>query len=217
MQLYSYWRSSSAYRVRIALNLKGLDYELLPINLAPGANEQLTPAYRTLNPQGLVPLLIDGPLRLSQSLAICEHLDQRQPEPPLLPGDPAQQLAIRELALAIACEIQPLNNLRVLKYLKDELGQDQAAVNRWYRQWITVGFDALETRLGDRAGPWCFGASPSLADCLLLPQLYNARRFDCPLDRYPRILEVEAVASNHDAFVRAHPDAQPDRPGGGAA
>lgn len=212
MQLYSYWRSSSAYRVRIALNLKQIDHELIPVNLAPGQDQQLSAAYRAQNPQMLVPMLIDGDVRITQSLAICEYLDAEHPEPALVDGDAARQAEIRSLALLVACEIQPLNNLRVLKYLKDPGGLSQDQVDAWYRHWIASGFEALETRLAAQPGPWACGPEPGLVDCVLIPQLYNAHRFDCPLDSYPRIRQIEALSLDHPAFIAAHPDNQADKP-----
>ena len=203
-RLHDYYRSSAAYRVRIALNLKGVDYERVAVNLAEG--EQRADSYRALNPQGFVPMLeIDG-LRLTQSLAIAVYLDQTRPEPPLMPRDPADGAFVRGLAMAIACDIHPLNNLRVLKYLKSELGQDQTAVDRWYAHWVKEGLDALEAMARRRAGGFLFGDTPTIADVCLVPQLYNARRFNVPLDPYPILRRAEESANALPAFAAAHPE-----------
>jgi maleylacetoacetate isomerase len=204
--LHDYYRSSAAYRVRIALNLKGVDYESRPVNLAEGA--QKGTEYRALNPHGFVPMLdIDG-LRLTQSLSIIMYLASRFPEPPLLPADPGEAAHVRGMALAIACDIHPLNNLRVLKYLKGELGQPQEAVDAWYAHWITEGLGPLEAVAAPRAGAFLFGDAPTIADICLVPQLYNARRFNVPLDAYPTLLRADASASALEAFAAAHPDRQ---------
>jgi maleylacetoacetate isomerase len=204
--LHDYYRSSAAYRVRIALNLKGVDYESRPVNLAEGA--QKGTEYRALNPHGFVPMLdIDG-LRLTQSLSIIMYLASRFPEPPLLPADPGEAAHVRGMALAIACDIHPLNNLRVLKYLKGELGQPQEAVDAWYAHWITEGLGPLEAVAAPRAGAFLFGDAPTIADICLVPQLYNARRFSVPLDAYPTLLRADASASALEAFAAAHPDRQ---------
>lgn len=204
--LYDYFRSSAAYRVRIALNLKGVDYEHRPISLVQG--EQQAPTYRALNPQGLVPMLeIDGH-RLTQSLSIIVYLDQRFPDPPLLPSDPADAAHVRSLALAVACDIHPLNNLRVLKYLRGPLGADEEAKDQWYRHWVTEGLASLEAMAKSRAGAFLFGDGPTIADICLVPQLYNARRFSVPLDDYPTLRRADETASAHAAFAAAHPDRQ---------
>jgi maleylacetoacetate isomerase len=203
---YEYHRSSAAYRVRIALNLKGVDYESRPVNLLD--SEQRSDDYRELNPQGLVPMLeIDGH-RLTQSLAIIVYLDQVFPDPPLVPRDPADGAHVRAMALAIACDIHPLNNLRVLKYLKNELGQPQEQVDRWYAHWIAEGFAALETMAKAGAGRFLFGDEPTIADVCLVPQLYNARRFNVPIGDWPTLLRAEENALRLDAFGAAHPDNQ---------
>jgi maleylacetoacetate isomerase len=204
--LYDYYRSSAAYRVRIALNLKGVDYESRPVNLADGA--QKSDAYRELNPQGLVPMLEIAGQRLTQSLAIAVYLDQTIPEPPLMPRDPAEGAHVRALAMAVACDIHPLNNLRVLKYLKGELGQTQAAVDAWYAHWIGEGLSALEALAAPKAGAFLYADSVTLADVCLVPQLFNARRFNVPLDDYPTLLRADANACRLDAFAAAHPDKQ---------
>ena len=199
-------RSSAAYRARIALNLKGVDYESRPVNLLEG--EQRSDDYRELNPQGLVPMLeIDGH-RLTQSLAIIVYLDQVFRDPPLVPRDPADGAHVRAMALAIACDIHPLNNLRVLRYLKNEFGQPQDEVDRWYAHWIAEGLSALETMAKAGAGRFLFGDEPTIADVCLVPQLFNARRFNCPLDDYPTLLRADENATKLDAFAAAHPDKQ---------
>ncbi|HYD36215.1 MAG TPA: maleylacetoacetate isomerase [Allosphingosinicella sp.] len=203
--LFDYFRSSASYRVRIALNLKRIDYDRVAINLIEGG--QRSPGYRSINPQAFVPTLdIDG-RRLAQSLAIVAYLDSTRPEPPLLPGDPADAAHVRALALTVACDIHPLNNLRVLKYLKDELGQDQAARDSWYRHWVADGLAALEAMATPRAGRFLFGDSPTLADLCLVPQMFNARRFEVPLDPYPTLVGADGEANRLEAFAAAHPDA----------
>ncbi|MDQ3245913.1 MAG: maleylacetoacetate isomerase [Pseudomonadota bacterium] len=203
--LHDYFRSSAAYRVRIALNLKSVDHESRTVNLAEGA--QKSDAFRALNPQGLVPMLeIDGQ-RLTQSLAIIVYLDQRFPEPSLMPCDPSDGAHVRAMAMAIACDIHPLNNLRVLKYLQGPLALSEAQKNGWYAHWVNEGLAALEAMAGPRAGNFLFGGSPSIADVCLVPQLYNARRFDVPLDAFPTLLRADANANALPAFADAHPNA----------
>jgi maleylacetoacetate isomerase len=204
--LYEYWRSSAAYRVRIALHLKRVDYESRPVNLAAG--EQQSEDYRELNPQGLVPMLeIDGH-RLTQSLAIINYLDLRYPNQPLLPASAAERAHVVAMAMTIACDIHPLNNLRVLKYLKNDLGHSQDEVDAWYRHWINQGLPALEAMAKPRAGTFLFGDAPTGADVCLVPQLYNARRYNVPLDAYPTLLRAEESANKLDGFAAAHPDRQ---------
>ncbi|HEY0112174.1 MAG TPA: maleylacetoacetate isomerase [Allosphingosinicella sp.] len=204
-RLFDYYRSSASYRVRIALGLKGLDYERVPVDLLQGG--QKGPDYRSVNPQGLIPLLeIDGH-RIAQSLAIIDYLDATRPDPPLLPADPADSAHVRALALIVACDIHPLNNLRVLNYLKGPLAQPEDSRNAWYRHWVAEGLAALEALAAPRSGLFLFGDTPTIADCCLVPQLFNARRFDVPLDPYPTLLRADAEAARLEAFAAAHPDA----------
>jgi maleylacetoacetate isomerase len=204
--LYDYFRSSACYRVRIALKLKGVDYETRQVDLR--GDEQKSGSYRVLNPQGLVPTLeIDGH-RLTQSLAIINYLDIRYPNQPLIPAAAADRAHVVAMAMTIACDIHPLNNLRVLKYLKNELGHDQGDVDLWYAHWITEGLTALEARAAPQAGSFLFGDGPTGADVCLVPQLYNARRYKVPLDAYPTLLRAEENANKLDAFAAAHPDKQ---------
>lgn len=212
MKLYTYFRSSAAWRVRIALALKGLDWEPAPVHLTKGGGEQRSDAYRALNPQALVPTIEDGDVRLGQSLAILEYLDETHPEPPLLPGDAAMRARIRGFALAIACEIHPLNNLRVLQHLTGPMGLDDEARLAWYRHWIAVGFAALEASLPDDAPGRgvCFGEAPTLADVCLVPQVFNANRFDCDLAPYPKIVALNGALLARPAFAETHPKHQPD-------
>jgi maleylpyruvate isomerase len=210
MKLYSYFRSSAAYRVRIALHLKGLAFEYAPVHLRKG--EQNGEAYRALNRQQLVPTLIDGDTVVTQSLAIIEYLDETHPEPPLLPSTPAERARVRAIALAICCDIHPLNNLRVLRYLVRTLNVGEEAKDAWYRHWIDTGLAALEAQLVSDAftGTFCHGDVPTIADICLVPQLANARRANIPLDGYPTLLRIDATCQALDAFARAAPDRQPD-------
>lgn len=208
MKLYSYFRSSAAYRVRIALNLKQLDYDLLPVNLLQ--SEQTSEAYRQINAQGLVPALEDNGQILTQSLAMLEWLEEICPEPSLLPGTPWEKAQIRSQAYAVSCDIHPVNNLRILKYLQGELGVDDQTKERWYHHWIETGFDALEAQL--EASPYCVGSTPTLADVCLIPQVYNALRFKVPMEKYPKILSVYEHCNQSDAFLKASPEQQPDCP-----
>ncbi len=209
MKLYSYFRSSAAYRVRIALNLKGLDYQYLPVNLLE--SEQKSPAYLARNPQGLVPALEtdDGNL-LSQSVAILEWLEETHPDPALLPEDPLERARVRSMVNSIACDIHPLNNLSVLNHLRNRLGAQEAEVQAWYCTWVERGFDAIEQTLKQNRTPCCFGEHPTLADVCLVPQVFNARRFSVPMQRYRHILRVADHCGSLPAFMRAHPNAQPD-------
>jgi maleylacetoacetate isomerase len=204
--LHDYFRSSAAYRVRIALNLKGVDYESRQVDLRAG--EQKGEDYRALNPQGLVPMLeIDGH-RLTQSLAIINYLDIRYPTPPLIPAMAAERAHVVAMAMTVACDIHPLNNLRVLKYLKGELGASQEAVDAWYAHWVSEGLDALEALAVPGAGKFLCGDAPTGADVCLIPQLYNARRFDVPLGDWPTLLRAEENANALEGFAAAHPDRQ---------
>jgi len=208
MILHGYWRSGTSYRTRIALNLKGVEYRQAALDLRTGA--QKSEAYLRLNPQGLVPALeTDDGLVLTQSPAILEWLEETHPEPPLLPRDAAGRAQVRAMAALIGCDIHPLNNLRVLKAVRG-LGADQAGVDAWAGQWIIDGFTALEALVVRHGEGWCFGATPSLADCYLMPQLYSARRFNVDLAAFPRLLEIEARAEAHPAFIAAVPENQPD-------
>lgn len=212
LTLYTYFRSSASFRVRIALNLKGLPYESVPVHLVRDGGQQLLPEFRALNPDALVPVLLDGGQALHQSLAIIEYLDEIHPAPALLPKAALDRAQVRALALDVACEIHPLNNLRVLKYLKHELKVPEEAKNGWYRHWIELGFASLEKRLSASppAGDFCFGDTPTMADCCLIPQIFNAQRFDVDLSPYPTIRRIHAHCMTLDAFAKAAPGAQPD-------
>jgi maleylacetoacetate isomerase len=210
LRLYSYFRSSAAYRCRIALNLKGIAHEIVPVHLVKDGGQHHAPAYRALNPQGLVPTLEHDGRVITQSLAIIEYLDEIQPEPSLLPGDAETRARIRAFALAIACDIHPIDNLRVLNYLKGPLRQEQAAVDVWYRHWVETGLAACEALLPKGTSRYCFGDQPTLADACLIPQLYNARRFNCDLAVTPRLVAIDAAARALPAFANAAPEAQPD-------
>jgi maleylacetoacetate isomerase len=204
--LHDYYRSSASYRVRIALNIKGVEYERRPVNLLEC--QQQSDEYRALNPQGFVPMLeIDGH-RLVQSLAIINYLDLRFPTPPLIPTPAAERAHVVAMAMMVACDIHPLNNLRVLKYLKNELGHSQEEVDAWYAHWISEGLPALETFAAPRAGTFLFGDAPTAADVCLVPQLFNARRFNVPLDGYPTLVRADENANRLEAFAAAHPDRQ---------
>ena len=210
MQLHNYFRSSASFRVRIALALKGLAYDYLPVHLA--RNEQLEPGYAALAPSRLVPVLTDGDARLSQSLAIIEYLDETHPEPPLLPADALGRARVRALALDIACEIHPLNNLRVLRYLVRDLSVSEDAKNVWYRHWVESGLEAVERQLDGHpsTGRFCHGDAPTLADCVLVPQIFNAQRFDCRLDHVPTVMRVFDACMQLPAFDAAQPSRCPD-------
>lgn len=206
--LHGYWRSGAAYRTRIALNLKGLTYEQRGVDLRTGA--QRSDAFMRLNPQGMVPALeVDGAV-LTQSPAILEWLEETHPEPALLPSGADDRAQVRAMAALIGCDIHPLNNLRVGKALREGFGADQAAVDAWAARWIVPGFTALEALVGRHGSGWSFGDQPTLADCYLIPQIYSARRFNVPLEGFPKLLAVEATANAHPAVAAAHPDRQPD-------
>jgi len=209
MQLYSYFRSSASFRVRIALRLKGLAYDYVPVQIAKG--EQFQPAFDALAPAHLVPLLKDGDALLSQSLAIIEYLDETHPEPPLLPLDPLGRARVRALALDIACEIHPLDNLRVLRYLVKEMEVGEDEKNRWYRHWVETGLEAVERQLAQEGrGRFCFGDTPTLADCVLVPQIFNAQRMDCRTEHVPNVMRVFEACMQLEAFREAQPSACPD-------
>ena len=212
MKLYGFFRSSASYRARIALAVKGIDYEAVPVDLRAPASAQRRPEFLELNPEGLVPVLVDGRTTVTQSLAIIEYLDETYPEPPLLPAAPAERAQVRALTLAIACDIHPLNNLRVLNYLREPLGRDEAAVNAWYAHWVARGFAALEAevaRLGGD-GRHMFGGTVTLADVFIVPQMYNARRFKCDVAPYPKLRAICAHLESLPEFARAAPEAQAD-------
>jgi maleylacetoacetate isomerase/maleylpyruvate isomerase len=209
MKLYNYFRSSASYRVRIALALKGLDYEYASVHLS--RNEQFNESYAAVSAARLVPTLVDGDHAVTQSLAICEYLDETHPEPPLLPRDAAGRARVRALALDIACEIHPLNNLRVLRYLVRNLKVSEDDKNRWYRHWVETGLETVERQLNDpRSGRFCHGDTPTLADITLVPQIFNARRFDCRLDHVPTVLRVYEACMALPAFDATQPSQCPD-------
>jgi maleylacetoacetate isomerase/maleylpyruvate isomerase len=210
MKLHTYFRSSAAYRVRIALNLKGIAYEAAYVHLAKDEHRQ--PAYGALNPQALVPALEVGGQPLTQSLAIIEYLDETRPQPPLLPKDAPGRARVRSLSLLIACEIHPLNNRRVLQHLKSALGQSEEQVNAWYRYWVADGLAKLEAQLARSPGTgrYCHGDAPTMADCCLVPQIFNAQRYQCDTTRYPEAMRIYAECMKLDAFERARPERQPD-------
>ncbi|MDE1947518.1 MAG: maleylacetoacetate isomerase [Burkholderiales bacterium] len=208
MELYNYFRSSASYRVRIALALKGLDYVYKPVHLVK--NEQLGESYAAVSASRLVPLLRDGDATVTQSLAIIEYLEETHPEPPLLPADPAGRARVRALALDIACEIHPLNNLRVLRYLVRDLKVAEDDKNRWYRHWVETGLETVERQLAAAPARYCHGERPTLADCTLVPQIFNARRFDCRLDHVPQVMRVFEACMKLDAFENTRPEKCPE-------
>ena len=209
VKLYSYFRSSAAFRVRIALNLKGIAYETVPVHLVKDGGHNRRPEFRAVNPQMRIPALVTptGDV-LIQSLAIIEYLDETHPEPPLLPKDPTARAQARALAEIVACDIHPLNNIGPLRYLKRELHQDQAAIDAWYHHWVLAGFEALEALV--RPGPYACGGAVTVVDLCLVPQVYNARRLNVPLDKFPRIVAIDAACLKLPAFDRARPENQPD-------
>jgi len=212
MILYNYFRSSASFRVRIALNLKGLAYEYRAVHLSRHGGEQFTPEYRAVNPQALVPVLEHEGRRFTQSLAILEYLEELEPSPPLLPRVSEERARVRALCLVVACEMHPLNNLRVLNYVTGTLGASAEAKLAWYRHWTALGLETLEADIASSAhsGRFCHGETPTLADCCLIPQLFNARRFDCDLSAYPRLVEIEKNCLALPAFSAALPERQPD-------
>ena len=211
MKLHNFFRSSASYRVRIALNLKGLSYEYRAVHLRKGGGEQFHPEFLALNPHALVPVLEDGPHLLTQSLSILSYLEETYPTPPLLPTPKGERARVRAIALSIACDVHPLNNLRVLEYLA-QLGLNQEVRTEWYRHWVGTGLSALETELqrSPATGRFCHGDTPSMADCCLVPQLFNARRFGCDVSQYPKLLAIEANCNALPEFGAAAPDVQPD-------
>ena len=212
MKLYTYFRSSAAYRVRIALHLKGLKYEAVPVHLLRDGGEQLQADYRSINPSGLVPAYQDEWLTLTQSMAILEYLEDAHPHPPIMPKDAQGRARVRELAQIVACDIHPVNNLRVLRYLKHDLGLSEEVKTEWYRHWLTDGLAVLEKHLArdPSSGPLCHGYVPTIADCCLVPQVYNAQRFEIDMAPYPTIARINANCAALPAFDAAHPSRQPD-------
>jgi maleylpyruvate isomerase len=212
LTLYNYFRSSASFRVRIALNLKGLAYDYASVNLVREGGDQFSPSYRAINSDALVPALVDDGQVLTQSLAIMEYLDETHPEPPLLPRGALERARVRALALSIACEIHPLNNLRVLRYLKNTLGISDEARDAWYRHWVELGLGAMESQLVGSAatGRFCHGDSPTLADCCLVPQIYNGQRLKCDFSHVPTVVAIHQNCMQLEAFQRAAPAIQPD-------
>ena len=217
LQLYTYWRSSAAFRARIALNLKGLQWEAIPKHLVRDGGEQRRPDYLAVHPQGLVPALVDGGFVVPQSLAICEYLEEIHPEPRLLPGSARDRATVRGMALAVACDIHPLNNLSPLQYLRREFQAGDAAISRWVAHWITRGFTALESWVGAWAGGqpapaqrYCYGGQATLADVCLLPQMFNARRYSVDVSPFPRLVAIATHLETIAAFARARPEEQED-------
>lgn len=212
MKLFTYFRSSAAYRVRIALNLKGLGYDAVPVHLLRDGGQHLLDEYRAINPSGLVPAFQDDAITLTQSMAILEYLEEAYPQVPLLPKGAVARAHVRELAQIIACDIHPVNNLRVLKYLVKQLGQDEQAKTDWYRHWVIEGFQSLEAHLARHldTGTFCYGHTPTIADCFLVPQVFNAQRFDIDVTAYPTISRINDMCVDLPAFKAAHPSQQPD-------
>ncbi|MBV8803488.1 MAG: maleylacetoacetate isomerase [Sinobacteraceae bacterium] len=212
MKLYAYFRSSAVFRTRIVVNLKGVDCETVYVDLRGPVAAHTKPEYLAVNPQGLIPALVVDGTTVAQSLAIIEYLDEVYPEPPLLPRPPVDRARVRAMALAVACDLHPLNNLRVLNYLRSPLGHDQDTVNTWYRHWIAVGFSGLEqeARRASGDGRHMFGSSVTIADVCIVPQMYNARRFKCDLEPYPTLRGICAYLESLPAFAKAAPEAQPD-------
>lgn len=212
--LYTFWRSSASYRVRIALNLKGLDYTSVPIHFRKDGGQHRQPMFLAKNPQGLLPLWEEDDWTLAQSLAIMEYLNETYPTPPLLPENAKTRAEVRAMAQVIACEIHPLNNLRVMAYLKQQMGQSDDQVKEWYQHWVALGFEALETNLKQTAGKYCHGDQITMADCCLVPQVYNAQRFDCDMKPYPTITRINEALNELKAFQKSAPEKQPDADNG---
>lgn len=210
LTLWGYFRSSAAWRVRIVLHLKGLEAERRFVHLVRDGGAHRAPAYRAVNPQGLVPTLVVGDTVLTQSTAICEYLEETHPTPPLLPLDAFGRARVRQLMAIVACDIHPLNNLRILGDLTDRFGATPAQRDGWYARWIAEGFTALEALMPEAAGRFCHGDTPTLADAFLVPQMFNARRYKCPLEPYPRLVAIEAECLALPAFAETHPERQPD-------
>ena len=212
MKLYNYFRSSASFRVRIALNFKGLPYEYAVVHLTKGGGQQFAPEFRAINPDALIPVLDDDGQRLTQSLAIIEYLEETRPEPPLLPKAPLERAYVRALALGIACEIHPLNNLRVLRYLVRDLKATDEQKDAWYRHWVEQGLASIEARLATegKCGRYALGNQATLADVVIVPQIFNAKRFDCRLDHVPTVMRIFDHCMELPAFVDAQPARQPD-------
>lgn len=212
MRHYGFFRSSASYRLRIGLNLKGLACDYIPIHLSKNGGEQFTATFGKLNPQNLVPVLDDDGHILTQSMAILEYLDETRPAPPIMPRDPVGRARVRALAQIVACDVHPINNLRVLNYLKGKLGASEEAANEWYRHWVALGLASFEALIAEHSdtGLFCHGDTPTLADICLVPQVFNAQRFKCPLDGYPTIMRIHEACQKLDAFDRARPENQPD-------
>ena len=210
MKLYNYFRSSASYRVRIALALKGLEYDYIPVHLQK--NEQQGEGYASVSASRLVPLLVDGEVAVTQSMAIIEYLDETHPQPPLMPADALGRARVRALSLDVACEIHPLNNLRVLRYLVKDMKVSEDDKNRWYRHWVETGLEVVEQRLAGSpaTGRFCHGDAPTLADVVLVPQIHNAQRFECRLDHVPTVMRVFEACMAHEAFAKTQPSACPD-------
>ena len=214
IRLYSYWRSSAAYRVRIALNLKHLQHEIAPVSLLPGISEHRQEEYRSLNPQMLIPYLVDGDIGVAQSQAILEYLEDTYPQDTLLPTSLPDRAAVRSFSNSICCDVHPLNNLRVLQFLKTAFSADENQISSWYAHWVHDGFDAAEQVAREFAhrGPYVIGKSVSLADTCLVPQMYNARRYNVPVDRFPRLVDIVDACNELEPFKLAMPEQQPDSP-----
>jgi len=208
MKLYNYFRSSASYRVRIALALKGLEYDYIPVHLQK--NEQQGEGYASVSASRLVPLLVDGEVAVTQSMAIIEYLDETHPQPPLMPADALGRARVRALSLDVACEIHPLNNLRVLRYLVGPLKVSEDDKDRWYRHWVETGLETVERQLAAAPSTYCHGESPTMADCVLVPQIFNAQRFNCRLDHVPQVMRVFDGCMKLEAFHKTQPSACPD-------